>query len=188
MPSASLFDIRRSSNLGFTNAAKNTSFAARSTSTLTEPSTTDASAGTANTKVIQCGDSGILLHFFGQDTANDQFDWRIYGINKSFVSVAAGTNTETYQYDHTFLLQARNTFGAATGVASGLAVAADFWVDTIVPSTSIVGISDYVLSSPANDLVAWIYIPTYGHWGVRLDFDLAGTPAGTAMNFIWRTV
>ena len=186
MPGASLFDMRRDAQRGFKNAAKNTSFAGRSTSTLTEPVTVDAAAGTANTFVAPCGDRGVLLSFFGQDTDNDQFDWRIYGIDKSFVSVTAGV--ETWQYDHNVLLQCSNTLGAAKGGAGGLATASDFWVDTIIPSTSVVGISTYKVRSPANDLQAWIYVPTYGHWSFRLDFDLAGVSPGTEMNFIWRAV
>lgn len=178
MPQDSLFTERNQLIRGLTYASTDTAVTAPS-DTLTEPETVDSSTPTSNHVVIPTSGQDTLMHFIGDGNGN-AFEVQIYGWSQYF-----STTSSQQQWAPTFLIKLDCTCGSGTGVANGIVVVADLYVDTITLDTTNIGTSDYEINSPVDNGKAYIIIRHKGFRYLDVWFD-AGTSA--ANNVAWRNL
>ena len=149
----------------------------------TKPATVDASAGTSNRRVINCKDdwASVEFTFWGTNAANETSKVYIGSINQ-IMDYDGEFNTE--QYTVTPLFLGTLTLGAKKGVASGTIDDDDFWVDTIVASSTAPHNSDYRIISPANDTKASLTLRLHGERDLAVILDLNSSTE--SVNFCFR--
>ena len=151
---------------------------------LTTPATVDSSTATANHVVIPVSDQDVLLHFFGQNAHSETFDAVIFGWSR----ILSTTNV-TPQWTAMFMIRVDCVTGTGTGVASGIILDTDFWVDTISLDVANIGTADYEIISPVDNGKAALIIRHKGFEYIDVWFDMdAGGNNAAGCNVAWRNL
>lgn len=129
----------------------------------------------------------VLVGFFGAGSDNDTFDVRLWGWDR--------IGSVTVEWIPRPLASFSCTVSGTTGVAGGAIVNTDRIVDTIVvnaiaPQPFIPGVDASAaaitrgtirIMSPANNMMAWAFVPVYGCEKIQFDFDMTGATNGNAV-------
>lgn len=126
--------------------------------------------------------NAVELRFFGRNAQNLTFSARVWGYTKGIGS-PGGTAVECWE--RVLLAQFLCTIGNIAGVASTLIEASDLEVDTI--SLTYGASADVSISSPANDLPAYVRLDHQGYpiLGIELDDGASATEVNALYRFLW---
>ena len=154
---------------------------------LTKPATIDASAGTANRRVIPISDEDAAMEFtfWGTNAEDEEM-----GINIGYIEKLMDYDGEftADQWTAAWLWRGTGTLGAKTGAASGMIADTDFWCDTLVVSTTYPYYSDHRLITPADDSTASLTIKMCGYKDIVVILDLDELTPVASANFCYRSV
>lgn len=123
----------------------------------------------------------VMILPYGLGSANDVFSLRLLGWRK------IGTGLTALWVPVT-LAELACTLGAMTGVAASEVLATELFCDTITivsePTTTadVTRVGSVLVSSPANDTVAWAKVPLLGVQKIEFLWDqTTNTPAANAL-------
>ena len=154
---------------------------------LTKPATIDASAGTANRRVIPISDEDAAMEFtFGGTDAEDEEMGIYIGYIEQLMDYD-GT-LDTVQFTVTPIWRGMGILGAKTGVASGMIADTDFRCDTLAVDTTSAWYSDHRLITPADDSKASLTIKMCGYKDIVVILDLDELNPVASANFCYRSV
>lgn len=135
------------------------------------------------------------LQFFGAGSANQTFDYRLYGIERignTVITDNAPTDSQAALYEYRLIGSGTATLGAKTGVSGGVVSNSELIVDTLTWTASAYGTylieaylgadADAAVFNPQSDSIASLTLLDLGNlYGIVIDFDMTGATSGNAL-------
>ena len=140
----------------------------------------DATTPTSNKAVFPCSYNHTLLHFFGGDAANEQFQAKIYLWRSAWKQPNKRADDESMMWIPMEAILLDVTLGALAGVAANVIDNTNFIADTVVANGTYSTRFVPDIRSPADDSAAHVLIDTHGFHYMEVQFDIDALATNSA--------